>query len=137
MNLVNAEAVKKILQNNGVKPSLQRIKIYEFLTTQKSHPTVDEIFVSLAPELMTLSKTTVYNTLNLFVEKKIVTSILVEENEIRYDSNITNHGHFKCIKCKKIYDFNYDLSKHTIAELSDCTITEYHAYIKGICNKCL
>ncbi|MGV8145414.1 MAG: Fur family transcriptional regulator [Alkaliphilus sp.] len=134
---MNAETIKKFLINNGVKPSLQRIKIYEYLISQKSHPTVDEIFVALAPALMTLSKTTVYNTLSLFVKKNIVASILVEENETRYDSNLTNHGHFKCIKCQKVYDFSCDLSKHNIDDLCGCVLTEYHAYIKGICKNCL
>ena len=131
-----AEAIKFFLSSKGVKPSLQRIKIYEYLATNKSHPTVDEIYVALAAELITLSKTTVYNTLSLFTEKNIISSILIEENETRYDANLTHHGHFKCVKCQKVYDFNFDLSKRQIDSLNDFIIAEYHAYIKGDCKKC-
>ena len=52
-----------------------------------------------------MSKTAVYSTLTLFLESKIVRGLYIEENEIRYDAILFNHGHFKCIKCKEIYDF--------------------------------
>ena len=63
------ESIKAYLEDFHIKPSLQRIMIYKFLSEKKSHPTVEEIYTNLCPDLITLSKTTVYNTLHLFVEK--------------------------------------------------------------------
>jgi Fe2+ or Zn2+ uptake regulation protein len=136
MNNISIAEIKKILSTNNIKPSLPRIKIYEYLDKYKSHPTVDEIYIALVDELITLSKTTVYNTLNLFVENNIITQILIEENEIRYDITTINHGHFKCTVCNKIYDFDYDLSKYKINALEGFIPNEYHTYIKGICKNC-
>ena len=59
---------KQILEGAGVRPSVQRLAVMDYLATHKTHPTVDEIYSSLAPSIPTLSKTTVYNTLKLFVE---------------------------------------------------------------------
>ena len=56
------------LQEKNIRPSLLRIKILEYLISVKTHPTVDEIYDKLLPEIPTLSKTTVYNTLKLLVE---------------------------------------------------------------------
>ncbi|ADO84333.1 Fur family transcriptional regulator [Ilyobacter polytropus] len=125
------------LKNNGVKPSFQRIKIFEYLVTKENHPTVEMIYKELVNEIPTLSKTTVYNTLNLFVEKKIANVIIIEENETRYDAHMNTHGHFKCEKCKTIYDIEIDSKISEIESLGNFQIDEQHIYYKGICKKCL
>lgn len=123
------------LRSNGIKPSLQRIRIYEYLTNNRNHPTVDKVYTDLIKEMPTLSKTTIYNTFSLFVEKKVITRITIEENETRYDSNTTFHGHFKCEVCGKVYDFDYAQLKEDV--LRDFEIKERHIYLKGKCKKCL
>ena len=74
--------------------------------------------------------------MDLFQEANLVIPILIEDKETRYDTNITNHGHFKCTKCGKIYDFDFDLSEATIPDLTGFVMEEYHTYIKGICKVC-
>lgn len=124
------------LKSRGIKPSSQRIKIYEYLLNNRIHPTVDTIYKALAPEILTLSKTTVYNTLNLFIEKKLVNIIVIEENQTRYDVDTTLHGHFKCESCEKIYDFDIDVSAIRTDKIQEFNITEEHIYLKGICKNC-
>ena len=133
---LSTSEIKQHLKNHGVKASLQRVKIYEYLERYKSHPTVDEIYNALVGELITLSKTTVYNTLDLFIKNNVVIQILIEDNEARYDADVSNHGHFKCIKCNKVYDFIYDLAEYPIDDLEGFKLDEYHTYIKGTCKKC-
>lgn len=130
------ESIRKHLTDHGVKASLPRVKIYEYLIQHRVHPTVDDIYNSLNEELLTLSKTTVYNTLNLFVKNHIVTQVLIEDNEVRYDADMSNHGHFKCKVCEKVFDFEYDISEYPIKGLAGFHGEEYHTYVKGTCNKC-
>ncbi|MBR4922900.1 MAG: transcriptional repressor, partial [Bacteroidaceae bacterium] len=47
----------------GIKPSVQRIAIMDYLMTHRTHPAIDEIYLALCEDIPTLSKTTVYNTL--------------------------------------------------------------------------
>lgn len=136
MNKMTVPEIKKHLSNHNIRASLPRIKIYDYLVSYESHPTVDEIYNALVDELVTLSKTTVYNTMDLFVENDVVIELLIEKNEIRYDAHIEHHGHFKCTVCEKVIDFNYNLSKSEHEALDGCELTEYHAYIKGICSEC-
>lgn len=131
------ENIGDYLKSNGIKPSYQRIKIFEYLMNTKEHPTVDTIYKSLVPEIPTLSKTTVYNTLNLFVENEIALLITIEENEARYDADISIHGHFKCETCGKVADFSLDMMAVTIEGLTDFQINQKHVYFKGICDRCL
>ncbi|MDK2920173.1 MAG: Fur family transcriptional regulator, peroxide stress response regulator [Candidatus Petromonas sp.] len=134
MTIINAG---DYLKKHGIKPSLQRIRIFEYLIKNKNHPTVDTIFRELAKEIPTLSKTTVYNTLNLFIEKNIVKVITIEENETRYDADTSLHGHFKCTECSRVYDFDLDVPKFKKEILKGFEIQERHVYFKGICKDCL
>lgn len=128
--------VSEFLKENDIKPSLQRIKIFEYLVENKNHPTVDTIYKELVKDIPTLSKTTVYNTLNLFMEKNIITVITIEENESRYDADTSLHGHFKCIDCGKVYDFNIDGNDIKSDLLQAFDIQEKHIYFKGKCKSC-
>ncbi len=81
-------------------------------------------------------KTTVYNTLNLFVDKDILDIILIEENEARYDWAMKTHGHFKCTTCGEVFDLNIQLDPDNIPGLDGYEIKEQHVYIKGVCKHC-
>ena len=130
------ENVGDHLKIHDIKPSYQRMKIFHYLLEIRTHPTVDEIYKSLSKEIPTLSKTTVYNTLSLFLEKGIARVITIEENETRYDADMDVHGHFKCVECKKVYDVPVKIDQILIDGMEDFKINEYHVYFKGICSKC-
>ncbi len=134
---MNIDDIGEYLKKHGIKPSYQRMKIFEYMLEKRNHPTVDLIYRALLPEIPTLSKTTVYNTLNLFTEKGIALLIVIEENETRYDADISDHGHFKCEKCGNVYDFDFDISKMDIKGLRGFEIKEKHIYFKGLCSECM
>jgi len=127
--------LKKILMDKGIKPSYIRLKILEYLITKENHPTVDEIYKELKQIFPTLSKTTVYLNLNLFVKYNIVKSFNMDNNEQRFDFIKQEHINFFCEKCRKIYDIpikeikiEYQNNKHKVEEIV--------LYLKGICKEC-
>lgn len=132
---IEINKIDEYLKKNDVKPSYQRIKILEYLIHNRNHPTVDMIYKELVNEIPTLSKTTVYNTLKLFVDKKLVSLISIEDNETRYDADTSFHGHFKCRKCNEVYDIKTEMP--VLKDIDDFQIDEYHLYLKGICKKCI
>ncbi len=133
---IKKENIGDHLKKHGVKPSYQRMRIFEYLMNNRVHPTVDMIYKNLISEIPTLSKTTVYNTLNLFLEKNLVITIVIEENEVRYDIDTSLHGHFKCNVCNAIYDFSVDPSYLEQEHLKSFKISEQHIYLKGACKDC-
>ncbi len=133
---ITIDNIRKYLINNGIKPSYTRIKILEYLVQKDSHPTAEEIYNELISDIPTLSKTTIYNTMKLLIESNIARGITIEDNEMRYDADICNHGHFKCNECGKIYDFHIDLNLSKEDELEGFRIMEKSIYYKGICNGC-
>lgn len=126
----------QLLERN-IRPSHQRLKILEYLQQKKMHPTVEEIFNELKTQIPTLSKSTVYNTLNLFIAANLVNEILIEENEARYDIIIKDHGHFKCFICGKIYDFEINIADFDSKILKGFDISNKEVYFKGTCLQCL
>ena len=133
----NLNHIKEMLQQHDVRPSLARVRIYEYLQKMKNHPTVDTIYAALLPSLASLSRTTVYNTLNLFVEKGIVQAVYIEEEQVRYDAEVSTHGHFKCLCCGEVYDFPLKACQDIYDHLEPgFQVMHTHLYSYGICNKC-
>ncbi|MCK4655314.1 MAG: transcriptional repressor [Candidatus Cloacimonetes bacterium] len=128
---------KELLKEHGIPPSLQRIKILEYLHNFKTHPTADMIYQALVDEMPTLSKTTVYNTLKAFAEKGVIVELSLFENEVRYEYNTTPHIHFKCIKCGKIYDISKTFKCLKDEKIEGHKVSEHHINLKGICKSCL
>ena len=104
------DIIIKALKDKDISPSHIRIKIYDYLSKDEIHPTVDEIYKDLIDIVPTLSKTTVYNTLKTFVEKDLVRPINLYDNKMRYEFIRTDHGHLKCDKCSKIYDIPVEIN---------------------------
>lgn len=130
--------IKDILSEKGIPPSFHRMKIYEYLRGTKSHPTADLIYIEIKKAIPTISKTTIYNTLKTFAEHGLVTPITIEENEVRFDGDISLHGHFKCKTCGNVYDFPVQITNHDLSRgLDGHTVHESHIYAHGICKNCI
>ena len=51
--------------------------------------------------------------------------------------DVSDHGHFKCESCGRIFDFGVDMESFDIKGLELFSISEKNVYYKGICLKCL
>lgn len=125
------------LEKNGIRPLQKRVKILEYLVSKRNHPTVDMIYSDLSYEIKGLSKTTVYNVLNLFVKEGVALALNVENNEVRYDADTSVHGHFKCKLCGSVIDFRLKKEDLPVPYLEGFRLDEYHYNIKGACSFCI
>ena len=131
------EGLRDNLIKAGIHPSYHRLRILEYLSTHFTHPTVDMIHRDMTREIPTLSKTTIYNTLDLFLKKLLVMALTIDENEVRYDINIEPHGHFKCMLCGNVYDVNVDLSVYRKKSIDGHKVKDCQVYFTGICKDCI
>ena len=125
------------LKKKGIRPSVQRLKVLEYLYREGGHPTVDEIYRALTPDIPSLSKVTIYNTLHTFIEAGLVRVVDIDDSETRYDITLNNHGHFLCVACGTIYNFQVNIDQVPIEGLNQFEITQKNVYFKGICPNCL
>mgnify|MGYP001685632591 CR=1 FL=1 len=75
--------------DHGIRPSTQRIAIMQFLLDNHTHPTAEEIHLKLLPKIPSLSKTTVYNTMKLFIRKGVAIMIDIDGRNARFDGDVS------------------------------------------------
>ena len=136
MSLSHEELANK-LQSKNLRPSYHRIRVLEYLYHQKEgHPTAEEVFEALSPEIPSLSRTTVYNTLHSYVEAELARAVTIDEAQTRFDGTPLAHGHFRCDSCSAIINFPIDVDKLPIAGLDEFDINQKDVYFRGLCPKC-
>ena len=134
---VSYERVLTYLKDHNVNPSFNRVKIMEYLIGQKNHPTAEQIYNVLKKDLPTLSKATIYNSINAFAKAGLVKTIMGEGKEAHYDAVMDPHGHFLCEICQGCYDFDLSNEKFEFTEIEGFTVKDKEVYLRGICKKCL
>ena len=128
------EAYARLVER-GIRPSVQRLAIMDYLIKHPTHPTIDEEYQSLCENVPTLSRTTVYNTLRMLSEKHAAQMITIDEHRVCYDGNINSHVHFYCKKCGKIIDL-FDEKAPVLEDekvINGNIVHEEQLYYKGIC----
>lgn len=129
--------VAEHLITHGIRPSVQRMAIMEYLMEHKTHPTVDMIYQDLISQMPTLSRTTIYNTLTLLEEKDALTTLSIDSRNVHYDGDTSPHAHFMCRKCGKIYDVPVSEETEKLNYLPDTFKVEHvKLYYTGLCDDC-
>ena len=95
---------RQILEQRGIRPTSQRMKVAEILLTTPRHLTAEQILATLRQSSGHVSKATVYNTLNLFVEQGLAREIHADPERCVYDSTMAPHHHFQNVDTGEMVD---------------------------------
>lgn len=121
-----------VLRQNGIQPTPQRIAVAECVIGSSSHPTADEILACVRRACPTASRATVYNTLNLLVEKGLVRQHILREGSTVFDGHVAAHHHFVDDETGEIRDLPWQaLRVAGIEGLSDMEVREYQVVVRG------
>jgi len=82
------------LQDAGIGPTPQRLRIAEVLLGAPCHLSADQVLAAVNRKGSIASKATVYNTLRLFTKCDLLREVVVDPQRIFYDSSVTPHHHF-------------------------------------------
>jgi Fur family iron response transcriptional regulator len=96
--------VSSLLEQHGIRPTQQRIKVAEILLSAPKHLTADQLLASLREAPGRVSKATVYNTLKLFVDNGLVRQIHLDPERCVYDSSMAPHHHFQNVETGEMID---------------------------------
>lgn len=132
------EAYKRLVQH-GVRPSVQRMAIMDFLLTHHTHPTVEDVYQGICDQIPTLSRTTVYNTLRMFSEKHAAQMLTIDDHHVCYDGDMRPHVHFICRECGRVIDlFDEQAPRFDGHNVVDGNLVDdMQLYYKGVCKSCL
>lgn len=126
------------LREEGHRITPQRIAIIDYLLRTEDHPSADLVHSTVKKRYPTVSLSTVYKTLDLLREKKLVNEIDVE-GEARFDAHVNEHVNLVCLNCGKIEDIDEKMLKNIqvkIAKKSEYLIIKGSFEMHGYCSKC-
>ena len=131
--------VTSMLRDKGFKVTPQRLAIYGVLSHTTAHPSAETIFNELQPVYPTMSLATVYKTIEILKEIGLVQVLNVGEDSFRYDANVDDHSHIRCMQCGCVEDLeNIDASPFikTVSDQTTYEITGQQFYFYGVCPHC-
>lgn len=137
--MMNEQTITLLLREKGFKVTPQRLAVYEVLANTTEHPSAEMIFQKLQPKYPTMSLATVYKTIEILKEIGLVQVLNAGEDSFRYDANMEEHPHVRCMLCKRVDDiFEVDAQPYiqNIAEKTAYRLTGQQFYFYGICPEC-
>lgn len=110
-------SIMNALTGCGLKITPQRMAVLEVLYSSHNHPTAEAIYRKVLGSMPGISATTIYNTLDTFVEKGLVKRVKTEADIMRYEPVTEHHHHLYSSASDRMEDY-FD------TEL-DAMLTEY------------
>ena len=136
--MVSRADLKQELIDAGIRPSVQRLAIFEYVRQSCQHPTAEVVYEALCDELGSLSLTTVYNTLKLFVDAGLISMLTIDDTFRCFDGNRNYHAHFRCNHCGCIVDMEMKKDFISLVEgIEGYEVTDAQLYLKGLCPVCI
>lgn len=134
------EALRKRFRAEGLRMTPQRTFIFEALLAAADHPSCEDLFSRLRPEMPSLSLDTVYRTVGTLERAGVLRKVATLEGVQRFDANLDPHHHFVCDTCHRIFDFpweSFDSLPAPEAIQDGMDIRSRQAELKGNCRECL
>jgi Fur family iron response transcriptional regulator len=122
-----------LLRETGIQPSAQRVAVAEYVLATLDHPSADQVFRTVSSKFPFLSRATVYNTLNLFVEKGLLRALHIAEDSVVFDPNVATHHHFIDQSTGTIHDIPWEkVQVCNIETLPGYEIHDYQVVMRGV-----
>lgn len=122
-----------------LRMTTQRRVILEELMKLKTHPTAGDLCQIVRRRLPRISLGTVYRNLEILSREGVIQKLDVGGVEMRFDGNIDNHYHLRCINCGRVDDAELDLVESLDRDMSvrtDYDIVAHRLEFVGYCPDC-
>ncbi len=134
---MNAAAIRRSLEDSGLRCTPQRYAVMAFLMGCNRHPTAAEIFEAVNRVDSRSSRATTYNNLRDLVQAGLVREVAVEGRAARFDAKGMRHHHFICDRCGNIEDVKwYHVPEPASGSLGKRVLRERELIFRGLCTKC-
>jgi len=99
------ESINGKLKEAGMKVTPQRHAILEAVMTLGNHPTAEQVIDYIRKQHPGIATGTVYNVLDVLVEKGLVNRVKTDKDAMRYDAVVRKHHHLYCSDSEQIEDY--------------------------------
>ena len=122
----------KLLKDKGVQASAQRVAVARYVLNTHDHPSADEVWERVRRTFPMISRATVYNTLNLFVDEGLLVRHALAEGRVVFDCAVEPHHHFIDDETGRIHDVPWDaLRVSSVERLAGFDVREYQVVLRG------
>lgn len=127
-----AKPLAETLRVHDIQPSAQRLAVAEYVLRTQDHPCADEVLARVRGRVPMISRATVYNTLNLFVEKGLLRQFVLAEGRLVFDPHVAPHHHFVDDVSGAIHDVPWEaLEVRRVEKLRGFEVREYQVVLRG------
>ncbi len=126
-------------KRRGLRITPQRSVIYSELSGAKDHPSAGVLYRRVRRVLPDISFDTVYRALAAFSGAGLVRMVEGYGEDARYEPDMTSHHHMRCLKCRKITDFENDIYSgiEVPPEIEkNFRVVNKRVVLEGICDSC-
>ncbi len=136
------EEIKKIfsayLDKNGHRKTLERFIVLEEIYKRSDHFDVESLYFQIRNKNFSVSRATVYNTLDLLVDCNLVTKHQFTSGQALYEKayGFRQHDHLICIDCGHVFEFcdpRVAEIQNMIGNLLDFTVNHHSLVLYGNC----
>ena len=101
---------KELMKEEGYRCTRERLTVIREIYTSNSHLDADEIFVRLKKKGISISRATVYHTLDLLFKFHLVNKIDLGHKHTHYEKSygVDNHLHIICEQCGRVVEVHSD-----------------------------
>lgn len=127
------------LHRAGLKATGPRMLILEALEHDRSHPTVEQLYETLKHDHPSLSLSTVYQTLDVFLRAGLCRRVSGAGDRLRVDGTPQDHDHAVCRLCGAIFDVDrkqFPLPEAPAQLLHGLVVTGIRFEYEVICPEC-
>ncbi len=122
----------ELLRRHGIRPSAQRLAVAASVLFTDAHPSADAVFEDARSRLPMLSRATVYNTLNLFVEKGLLRALDLGPGRMVFDPKVDRHHHFIDEGSGRIHDIPWTaITVARVESLGGFDVSDYQVVLRG------
>lgn len=104
--VLGADETAALLRSRGIHPTRRRVAIGAVLFARRQHLAASDLFRKVRRHDAAISRSTVYNTLELFVEKGLLQELNFSDRSRIYDTNLAPHHHLYHVDSGKIEDLD-------------------------------
>ncbi len=120
------------LRDKDIQATPQRVAVAEYILETDTHPSADEVWTNVKRGHPSISRATVYNTLNLLVEKGLLRTQVLREGTVVFDPQVQAHHHFIDEETDRIYDVPLDAVRVSGEDTLDgLEVREYQVVMRG------
>ena len=124
--------VVELLVARGIQPSAHRVAVAQYVLATDEHPSADVVWSRVKERFPMISRATVYNTLNLFVEKGLLRELHLTAESVVFDPNVDRHHHLIDEESGRIYDIPWgDVEVCNITRMAGYEISDYQVVMRG------